>query len=83
MAQEFDVRLLDIGQERVPVLAIVRPLIGLPADACRRFVDAGGPVVFQNLSYSAATRLAAQLRNLGATVDITACSSSPDHLSPK
>jgi ribosomal protein L7/L12 len=67
--QTFDVRLLDAGANRLPVLARVRPLMRRPPAECLALVEAGA-IVARDLIRPEAEALAAALRALGALVEI-------------
>src|SRR5688500_3538675 len=84
MSQAFKVRLTAIGPNRLPVLARIRPLLGLPSARCRSLAEAGGLVVARDLMRGEAEHLAAELRALGSTATVAiccgcGCSDGPDH----
>jgi ribosomal protein L7/L12 len=79
--QVFDVRLLDIGPNRLPVLARVRPLLDRPPAECRELLDAGNILVASGLVRDKALNLASELEQLGAHVEIEVSPwSACDHL---
>ena len=83
MAQRFEVKLMDTGPDRLPVLARARPLMGLPPGECRSAIEAGPTIVARCLGRAEAEDLATELRWLGATAEIAicgcGCSDGPDH----
>jgi hypothetical protein len=83
MSQVFEVRLIDMGPNRLHVLVPVRPLVGDSPERCRSLAEAGNLIVSRNLSRISAEGLVKELSRLGATAEVArcgcGCSDGPDH----
>ncbi len=68
---EFNVVLKDAGAQKIKVIKVVREATGLGLKEAKDLVDAGGKAVKENLSKEDADKLAEQLKEVGATVELT------------
>lgn len=68
---EFNVVLKAAGDQKIKVIKIVREATGLGLKEAKELVDAGGKAVKENLSKEDADKLAAQLKEVGADVELT------------
>ena len=78
--QEFGVRLLSCGPNRLRVLARVRPILGQSPAAARAMIDSGEPVLLAvDVIHTEAAEIVRDLRGLGATVEMFISGDGPDH----
>ena len=79
----MEVRVLDLGSQRLRVMAYLRPRLGVSPSDVRQLCDSGSPVVMQDLGSHSAHRITAELRQMGAQVQMAVCtcgcSDGPDH----
>ncbi len=68
---EFNVILKDAGAQKIKVIKVVREATGLGLKEAKDLVDAGGKAVKENLPKEEADKLAEQLKEVGATVELT------------
>jgi hypothetical protein len=73
MSQAFEVRLIDMGPNRLHVLARLHPLIGASPERCRSLLEAGNLIVARDLPRISAEALVAELSRLGATAEVARC----------
>jgi large subunit ribosomal protein L7/L12 len=66
----FDVVLKAAGDKKIQVIKVVREITGLGLAEAKAFVDAPGKAVKTGLSKEEADKLAATLKENGATVEI-------------
>ena len=67
---EFDVVLAEAGGEKIKVIKEVRAITGLGLKEAKELVDAGGKAVKENLSKEDAEKLAGELKEVGAEVEL-------------
>ncbi|MEM1071371.1 MAG: 50S ribosomal protein L7/L12 [Planctomycetota bacterium] len=68
---EFNVVLKSAGDQKIKVIKIVREATGLGLKEAKELVDAGGKAVKENLAKEDADKLAEQLKEVGAEVELT------------
>ncbi|MEL6796646.1 MAG: 50S ribosomal protein L7/L12 [Planctomycetota bacterium] len=68
---EFNVVLKAAGDQKIKVIKIVREATGLGLKEAKELVDAGGKAVKENLPKEDADKLAEQLKEVGAEVELT------------
>ncbi|MEL6498797.1 MAG: 50S ribosomal protein L7/L12 [Planctomycetota bacterium] len=68
---EFNVVLKSAGDQKIKVIKIVREATGLGLKEAKELVDAGGKAVKENLPKEDADKLAEQLKEVGAEVELT------------
>lgn len=68
---EFNVVLKSAGDQKIKVIKIVREATGLGLKEAKELVDAGGKAVKENLAKEDAEKLAEQLKEVGAEVELT------------
>ncbi len=71
--QMFEVRLLVIGANPLPVLARIRPLLGRPPAESLDLARRGSLAIATNLLRTEAEDMAAMLRGMGAEAEIVVC----------
>ena len=68
---EFNVVLKSAGGQKIKVIKVVREATGLGLKEAKELVDAGGKAVKENLPKEEAEKLAEQLKEVGAEVELT------------
>ena len=68
---EFNVVLKSAGAQKIKVIKVVREATGLGLKEAKELVDAGGKAVKENLPKEEADKLAEQLKEVGAEVELT------------
>ncbi|MEM7517075.1 MAG: 50S ribosomal protein L7/L12, partial [Planctomycetota bacterium] len=68
---EFNVVLKSAGDQKIKVIKLVREATGLGLKEAKELVDAGGKAVKENLPKEDADKLAEQLKEVGAEVELT------------
>ncbi len=67
---EFDVKLTDVGQEKVKVIKVVRDITGLGLKDSKDLVDGAPKNVKEGVSEDEANDIKAKLEEVGATVTV-------------
>ena len=67
---EFDVVLKEVGAEKIKVIKVVRELTGLGLKEAKELVDGAPSTVKEGVSKEDADKMEAQLKEVGATVEI-------------
>lgn len=67
---EFKVILKSAGDQKIKVIKLVREATGLGLKEAKELVDAGGKAVKENLSKEDAEKLAGELKEVGAEVEL-------------
>ena len=67
---EFDVILKDVGAEKIKVIKVVRELTGLGLKEAKEVVDNAPKTLKEAISKEDAEKLAGELKEAGATVEI-------------
>lgn len=67
---EFNVVLKSAGDQKIKVIKLVREATGLGLKEAKELVDAGGKAVKENLPKEDAEKLAEQLKEVGAEVEL-------------
>ncbi len=72
VAHSHTVRLVTLGQNKLALLAAIRPLLGFSPAECRSAAEAGSLVILRGTSLPKAHHLARELTDLGAIVEVEA-----------
>ena len=67
---EFSVVLTEIGQQKIPVIKVVRELTGLGLKEAKDLVDSAPKAVKEGVNREEADKIKAALSEVGATVEI-------------
>lgn len=67
---EFDVVLKEAGAEKIKVIKVVRELTGLGLKEAKALVDGAPGVVKEGVSKDDAEKMASQLKEVGATIEL-------------
>ncbi|MGI6161947.1 MAG: 50S ribosomal protein L7/L12 [Christensenellales bacterium] len=67
---EFDVILTEIGSQKIKVIKVVREITGLGLKEAKELVDSAPKPVKEAVSKEDADKVAASLKDVGATVEI-------------
>ena len=67
---EFDVVLKEAGAEKIKVIKVVRELTGLGLKEAKALVDGAPVVVKEGVSKDDAEKMASQLKEVGATIEL-------------
>ncbi|MCK5744300.1 MAG: 50S ribosomal protein L7/L12, partial [Caldisericia bacterium] len=67
---EFDVILLEVGQQKIPVIKAVKDITGLGLKEAKALVDAAPKAVKEKVSNEEAEEIKEKLSSVGAVVEI-------------
>jgi len=67
---KFDVILMTAADRKIPVIKVVKEILGIDLAAAKKLVDSAPKAVKENVSKDEAEKLKKQLEDAGATIDV-------------